>query len=314
MVIHIGGYNLEKRNHNIDIIKGIAIYCVLWGHCIQCMAGDVDFFNLKAITFIYSFHMPLFALISGYLFFRTSQKRAIDILKSRLISLGVPFFVWNLLLYIRKCIFDILTAHNSEISIIEVLRALVSGLWFLKSLFIITVLATLIVKYSKKYKYLCSFAVWVALIIFNNLFGDHTADLFPFYILGYYAAEHKNIVEKIYKCRYLAYMAFIVLLIGMREEYFVYVGGINPFVSEYGFEKQVCFDLYRLIIGIVGSCSIIMLVKQIGKYFPSSVNEFFEAMGCVTLQLYVLQSFFLEGVLSQLVNRLPLSGGRLSEN
>lgn len=69
---------MEKRNHNIDIIKGIAIYCVLWGHCIQCMAGDVDFFNIKAITFIYSFHMPLFALISGYLFFRTSQKRTVD--------------------------------------------------------------------------------------------------------------------------------------------------------------------------------------------------------------------------------------------
>ena len=32
-------------------------------------------------------------------------------------------------------------------------------------------------------------------------------------------------------------------------------------------------------------------------------------MGRVTLQLYVLQSFFLEGVLSQLINHLPLSGG-----
>ncbi len=52
----------------------------------------LTFFNLEAIKLIYSFHMPLFALISGYLFFRTSQKRAIDILKSRLISLGVPFF------------------------------------------------------------------------------------------------------------------------------------------------------------------------------------------------------------------------------
>lgn len=141
------------------------------------------------------------------------------------------------------------------------------------------------------------------------MFGDHTADLFPFFVLGYYVAEHKSIVEKIYKCRYIAYIAFIVLLIGMREEYFVYVGGINPVVSEYGFAKQVYFDLYRLIIGILGSSTIIMLVMQIGKYLPSAVNKFFEAMGRVTLQLYVLQSFFLEGVLSQLINHLPLSGG-----
>lgn len=301
---------MEKRNRNIDIIKEIAIYCVLWGHCIQCMSGDVDFFNLEAIKLIYSFHMPLFALISGYLFFRTSQKRAVDILKSRLMSLGVPFFVWNLLLYIRKYFFDILTAQSFEVNNIGILRALASGLWFLKSLFIITVLATLIVKCSKKYKYLCSFAVWISLILFNNVFGDHTADLFPFFVLGYYVAEHKSIVEKIYKCRYIAYIAFIVLLIRMREEYFVYVGGINPVISEYGFAKQVYFDLYRLIIGIVGSSTIILLVMQIGKYLPSAVNKFFEAMGRVTLQLYVLQSFFLEGVLSQLVNHLPLSGGQ----
>lgn len=300
---------MKKRNRSIDIIKGIAIYCVLWGHCIQCMSVDADFFNLEAIRFIYSFHMPLFALISGYLFFRTSQRSGIAILKSRLISLGVPFFVWNLLLYIRKYVFDILTAHNFEISIMEALHALVSGLWFLKSLFIITVLVTLIVKCSKKYKYLCSFAVWISLILFNYVFGDHTADLFPFFVLGYYVAEHKSIVKKIYKCRYIAYIAFIVLLIGMRKEYFVYVGGINPLISEYGFAKQVYFDLYRLIIGIVGSCSIIMLVMQIEKYLPSAANKFFEAMGRVTLQLYVLQSFFLEGVLSQIANRLPLSGG-----
>ena len=254
--------------------------------------------------------MPLFALISGYLFFATSQKETVDILKSRLMSLGVPFFVWNLLLYIRKCIFDILTVHSFEVNGIGILRGLVSGLWFLKSLFIITVIATLIVKNCKKYRYFCSFVVWVALILFNSMLGDHTADLFPFYILGYYAAEHKSIVEKVYKCRYIVYMVFIVLLIGMREEYFVYTGGINPFVSEYGFAKQVYFDLYRLITGIVGGCSIIMLVKQIGKYLPSYMNKFFEAMGRVTLQLYVLQSFFLEGVLSQIADRLPLMGGQ----
>ena len=300
---------MEERNNYIDAIKGIAIYCVLWGHCIQCIVGDMNFFNLDAIRFIYSFHMPLFALISGYLFFRTSQKSEVVILKSRLMSLGIPYLVWNLLLYIRKCFFDILTSSSVEINIIELLHALVSGLWFLKSLFIITVLATLIVKHSKKYKYLCSFIVWIALILFSNVFGDHTANLFPFFILGYCVAEHKDILVRIYNHRYIVYAAFIALLIGMRAEYFVYVGGINPFVSEYGFVKQVYFDLYRLIIGIVGSCSIIMLVKQISKYLSISGMKFFEGLGRVTLQLYVLQCFFLEGVLTQIVNHLALSGG-----
>ena len=36
-----------KRNSFIDIAKGIAIFLMLWGHCIQiCVVGsDIDFFE-----------------------------------------------------------------------------------------------------------------------------------------------------------------------------------------------------------------------------------------------------------------------------
>ncbi|MDO4744065.1 MAG: acyltransferase family protein, partial [Clostridia bacterium] len=66
-----------KRNNFIDIAKGVAIFLMLWGHCIQiCVIGSgIDFFENSVFKTIYSFHMPLFMLISGYLFYFSFLKR-----------------------------------------------------------------------------------------------------------------------------------------------------------------------------------------------------------------------------------------------
>lgn len=300
---------MEKRDSSIDIIKGIAIFFVLWGHSIQCIAGDEGFFSNWMIKFIYSFHMPLFMMISGYLFFRTSQRSFLTILKDRLISLGIPFVIWNFLLYIRKCAFDILTTHIIQFSFSEMLNALVSGLWFLRSLFIITMLTAMIVKLCKKYKCVISLATWMCLILLNSLVGDHTADLFPFFILGFVVAENKKLFASINKYRFVAYSVFAILLIGVKEQYFVYVSGINPFTSDYGFMQQIWFDFYRLLIGVVGSLSIVLFLKRTYQCGAKSIERFFTTLGHNTLQIYVMQSFFLEGVLSQAVEHLLLTGG-----
>ena len=47
----------KTRNNNIDIIKGIAIILMVYGHTFG-VARD----------FIYLFHMPVFIFVSGYCF------------------------------------------------------------------------------------------------------------------------------------------------------------------------------------------------------------------------------------------------------
>lgn len=49
--------NVENRIQWIDAVKGIAIIFVVLGHCV----------NGQTFTWVYSFHMPLFFFISGYL-------------------------------------------------------------------------------------------------------------------------------------------------------------------------------------------------------------------------------------------------------
>lgn len=50
---------MEKRLDWIDCLKGLGIILVVWGHLNLPRAVEI---------IIYSFHMPLFFFISGYLF------------------------------------------------------------------------------------------------------------------------------------------------------------------------------------------------------------------------------------------------------
>lgn len=71
------------RSDFIDFLKGIAIYLMIFAHCIEYGSGkelmkhyaftDNFFFRL-----INSFHMPLFAAISGYLVYYSLKKYPLE--------------------------------------------------------------------------------------------------------------------------------------------------------------------------------------------------------------------------------------------
>ena len=90
-----------KRNIYIDFVKGIAIVLVVLGHCIQYGSGHVylfeeEFFNNSLYKLIYSFHMPLFILISGFLFAYSCEKYNIKgFIWNRLKGLCVPILFWG---------------------------------------------------------------------------------------------------------------------------------------------------------------------------------------------------------------------------
>lgn len=56
---------VEKRETSFDAIKYVLIACVVLGHTIHLQLTG---FNGKVFSFIYSFHMPAFVIISGYFF------------------------------------------------------------------------------------------------------------------------------------------------------------------------------------------------------------------------------------------------------
>lgn len=62
---------MGNRILSLDLLKAFAIYLVIWGHAIMHFQPHYE----ESICFliIYSFHMPLFMMLSGY--FATSSMK-----------------------------------------------------------------------------------------------------------------------------------------------------------------------------------------------------------------------------------------------
>lgn len=81
------------RDNSIDILKGIAILAVYLGHSIiyhPISLGDLYPWCRTLVSFIQSFNMPLFFIVSGYLFSK-SKKSSLEIFKDKLLRLAVPY-------------------------------------------------------------------------------------------------------------------------------------------------------------------------------------------------------------------------------
>lgn len=89
-----------KRDNSLDIARGIAILGVLYGHAMawQNIHGTV------LTHWFWSFHMALFALISGYFYKEKKEKPFLDTFVSSVKSLLIPLFLVSFILFFRDII------------------------------------------------------------------------------------------------------------------------------------------------------------------------------------------------------------------
>ncbi len=127
----------QERDQFIDFIKGIGIFLVAWGHAM-----------VPRSEFLYSFHMPLFFAISGYLF---TSRNVLTFTISKLRYLLLPFILFFLLSWgFQATVFMILgrgeptlfdfphVAWRFLLGDSDVVNN--SPLWFLTCLFCLTIL------------------------------------------------------------------------------------------------------------------------------------------------------------------------------
>ncbi len=116
-----------KRNIIFDAIKAFAILLVVLGHSIQYVSG-LDYWNDHVFRIIYSFHMQLFFIVSGF-FFQSSLRLNIgEFLYKKSISLLLPCFVWAV-------IFSILDFKDIHTLLWNIIDPRKWPFWFLKELF-----------------------------------------------------------------------------------------------------------------------------------------------------------------------------------
>lgn len=86
-----GNHMGKQRVSYLDVCKGLGIVLVVWGHV----------FTTNPIrTWIYSFHMPLFFFLSGYLFFSDKSESFKIFAAKKFRSILIPYFCFASISYV----------------------------------------------------------------------------------------------------------------------------------------------------------------------------------------------------------------------
>ncbi len=192
-----------NRDKSIDFIKGIAIFLVVLAHCLSM--SDVVF------QFIYSFHMPLFFCISGYLF--SAKKKYGDFLITKFKTLIIPYILFFIFSFLVSVLF-----LNREVTYVEGVEYLFKGgrfcayvcnwpLWYLPLFFIASNILYFIVKIKITIiRYLILIGLFCASlpvqIYCNNTFANEFVPLAfnalcPALFFMLFTIEFKNIKNKV---------------------------------------------------------------------------------------------------------------------
>lgn len=84
----------RERNTYFDILKGLAIFIVVLGHCLQTFYPNWTEAAISKV--IVAFHMPLFMLVSGYFFYPSVLKTNCSFfIKKCFVHLYLPSLVWG---------------------------------------------------------------------------------------------------------------------------------------------------------------------------------------------------------------------------
>ncbi len=280
----------SSRLEWIDLLKGIAIFCVVLGH----MSYTAETEHVKNL--IYSFHMPMFFLLagltSGMSFYRS--KSILAFVKKRIVSVLLPYIVWSLLYgtLFTDSIAE-LTSYNWKEHCYTLLWGTVYN-WFLICLFLLQLYLALYGLLTKRtdndlLKFFAAIGVFIIAVCAHKLYGK---------------TSHESYKPVLYFTT--AYSYFIPFSVGValtsssrffnfffKNEWFIcFCVCILIFAA--GLWKSIPYFSYypKVIIGICVSC---VLIRLSYAYTPPSLIQFGAGENLSALLLIIRQIFIVFG-------------------
>lgn len=246
---------------------------------------------------IYSFHMPLFMLLSGYVSYWGNNRRLDVILLKRIKGIGVPLIVWGTIDFILS-IFHTANYSLSQIANVRNWAQSITGIWFLWAVlcasFCMAVIHKLPVNIYIRYA-IAFMAIFIFAIIPG---GTLTAYVYPYFVIGYAINEFKFFQNSIYRkvVQPIGAALWCVLLLFYQKKHYIYVSGLLGKIEEYGLMGQISIDIYRYIIGLVGCVAIIAIVRWMFDELQGKgvKTGFIQMLGQHTLEIYIMQRVILE--------------------
>lgn len=314
----------DKRTDNrlfINVLRGIAVFLMLWGHCIQCCCLNAfDFFENSVFRVIYSFHMPLFMLISGYLFFFSMRKRSLkDLLIHKTQLMIQPIIMCGILCFLLGAVVETLKGNYAAIFGGGWLRHL-TDYWFLWSVLSASIVVGIAYKITDKWWIIAIILILGIPFVCTMPCAEKNVYMYPYFIIGFLfsAVKDMDCIKKLNYAKYVFLILFPIMMLFYRKEHYIYTSG---FFGGNGLLKHMPINMYRWAIGLVGSIFVIVLLEFIfefakGKFENTHITRLFENLGKKSLQVYTLSCIFLSNYLPAIYQRVVKLLGKnvLAEN
>ncbi len=251
----------KNRIDWIDMAKGYGMLAVIIAHLCK---GPLN-------EWIYTFHMPLFFFLSGYVF---SNKDKFDVFinkkaKALLIpyfSLGIPMVVFSFLLKLREDKFTV----DFAIDLVKdfILQRRKWTLWYIACLFFLNIIFYLVTKFAKKNISKTVIVIGMAFLglLYYESGGkplpwniDVCFAAVPFFFVGYVFKQFRDKTEKALSKQSICFILFIVF--GSINVVFGYLNvkitgkGLEMFHSEYA------NPIFTYISAFAGVFAVILFSK-----------------------------------------------------
>lgn len=300
--MNVKATNNKVRNSYIDIIKGILIILVVLGHSIQWNLKS-EFDNNFIFRFIYSFHMPLFILISGYIYgyVDVNKNKIIYYFNKNIKRLLLPFISWYILSYIFNLSYK-------NISFFDYIKKLIlspdNGLWFLWIIFSFKMLFFIIerisIKIFNKKIIIDKLIVWLLLIIMSKvspieILGISLLNKYYLYFILGYILNKKELLSNIFNLSKTIYLISIFGFVLLSSQWYRVQPPIILMKFRWYLNNKIFIGMeviYQLLIVILALISMIGLIRYIVKK-SSFIMNILIMLGENTLAIYAAHYYFI---------------------
>lgn len=298
--------NSNERNNIVDCLKGSLILLVILGHVIQY--GLLDSFDENIIfRVIYSFHMPAFITVSGYIYAysKIEKVNTINFIKKNIYRLILPFISWYIIKYFIEGVYN-------EITFLDHIKNVIIspdyGLWFLWIIFLLKTIFFIsqkgILAFNNKFKIeliVLTIMFFIINIIPYDVLGiGLLKKYYKYFLIGYLINRINRFERKIKINKIIIYISMLVFLLLAIQWYRVKEPLFyeNIYFIDSILLKKIIFSIYNFITAILGTLSIYEVTKYIVKKKVYTM-KIFEYLGKNTLGIYAIHYYFIALIKSE---------------
>jgi fucose 4-O-acetylase-like acetyltransferase len=284
----------NNRYQWVDVAKGIGIILVVYGHTMRGLNNasliDANIFWVSD-TLLYSFHMPLFFLLSGLFFKKSIQKRGSGgIFIEKCKTILYPYMVWSLLQTMIEIVLSRYTNGHQELSSIYTCLFIPRAqFWFLFALFFINIINLLLYNHLHNKWLIVSFIIGALYYLFPLINLSVFSRTFQYLIFFNIGILISDIFLTGHLLRELSKWKFFILsiLLFIISQYFY----ITKFLSK---------PIFSLIPALIGTLLVILIAWNFCK--SRFLSKLFIPIGLCSMEIYLLHILVTAGIRISLNN------------